>query len=63
VYEGNTRDDLPVGAVRAVGAALEQAYERTFDGACRPLAMPGGAYALGAELAAEELAALRVVVE
>ncbi len=62
MYEGNTRDGLPVGAVRAVGAALEQAYERV-DGACRPLAMRGGAYALGAELAAEELAALRVVVE
>lgn len=63
MYEGNTRDGLPVGAVRAVGAALEQAYERSYDGACRPIAMSGGAYALGAELAAEELAALRVVVE
>jgi hypothetical protein len=62
-YEGNTRDGLPVGTVRAVGAALQQAYERGFDGACRPLAMLGGAYALGAELAAGELAALRLVVE
>jgi hypothetical protein len=63
VYEGNTRDGLPVGTVRAVGVALEQAYERGFDGACRPLGAPGSAYALGAALAAGELAALRLVVE
>lgn len=63
VYDGNARDGLPVGTVRAVGAASEQAYERGFDGACRPIEVPGGAHALGAVLPAEELAALRVVIE